>query len=179
MSIIPNKEIQDLIIDIRGEKVILDSDVAKIYGVETKRVNEAVKNNPDRFPEGYIVQTTEAELNDLRSKISTTKFSMTRSAPKAFTEKGLYMFATILKSKQATEATIAIIETFAKLRTLSRTMSQLATVKDQDKQKSLMNRSGELMSEILYDDLDTSETETSLELNFAVLKLKHTVKKKK
>ena len=87
MSIIPNKEIQDLIIDIRGEKVILDSDVANIYGVETKRVNEAVKNIPDRFPEGYIIQTTEAELNDLRSKFSTTKFSMTRSAPKALTEK--------------------------------------------------------------------------------------------
>jgi len=58
-------------------------------------------------------------------------------------------------------------------------MSELAIVKDQDKQKSLMNRSGELISEILYDDLETTESETSLELNFAVLKLKHTVKKKK
>ena len=179
MSIITYNNISDLIIDIRGNKVILDSDVATIYGVETRDINKSVKNNPEKFPKGYIIELSKQEFESLRWNFSTTKLSKTRVLPKTFTEKGLYMLATILKSKQATEATIAIIETFAKLRTLSRTMQELSESSDKSVQKSLMNRSGELMSEILYDDLETTESETSLELNFAVLKLKHTIKKKK
>ena len=98
-------------IDTKKQKVILDSDVAKIYGVETKRVNEAVKNNPDKFPNDYLFELTKSELENLRSKFSTTKFSKTRVTPKAFTEKGLYMLATILRSRKAVNATFAIIET--------------------------------------------------------------------
>jgi hypothetical protein len=71
-------------------KVILDSDMAELFSVETKRINEAVKNNPNRFPQGYLFELTSNELDDLRSKFSTAKFSKTRSLPKAFTEKGLY-----------------------------------------------------------------------------------------
>lgn len=83
--------IKDKIIVVQGRQVILDSDVAALYGVETKRVNEAIKNNPDKFPDGYILQLTPSEWEDLRSKISTTKSAKVRYAPKAFTEKGLYM----------------------------------------------------------------------------------------
>ena len=82
--------IKDKIIVVQGRQVILDSDVAALYGVETKRVNEAIKNNPDKFPDGYILQLTPSEWEDLRSKISTTKSAKVRYAPKAFTEKGLY-----------------------------------------------------------------------------------------
>ena len=105
----------------RGQRVILDSDVARLYGVNTMRVNEAVKNNPDKFPDGYIITLNngEWETSSLRSKISTLKTSgrgeHTKYPPKAFTEKGLYMLATILKSPKATQTTIAIIETFAKI----------------------------------------------------------------
>ena len=95
------ENLKDLIVQLRGQSVLLDSDVAAIYKVETKRVNEAVKNNPDKFPHDYMFEITEKEFSDLRSKFSTTKFTKTRSLPKAFTEKGLYMIATILKSKQA------------------------------------------------------------------------------
>jgi hypothetical protein len=119
------------------------------------------------------------EFADLRSKFSTTKFAKTRALPKAFTEKGLYMIATILKSKQATEATFAIIETFSKIRQLSRSIQELSIVKDKADQKALMQRSGELIAGIFDDDLQISDTETSIELNFAVLKFKHTIKKKK
>ena len=98
--------------------------------------------------------------------------------PKAFTEKGLYMMATILKSQQATEATFAIIETFSKIRELSRNIKELSVVQDKAQQKSLMQKSGELITEIFDDDLQTSDTETTIELNFAVLKFKHTIKKK-
>lgn len=163
---------------MRGQSVLLDSDVAEIYKVETKRVNEAVKNNPDKFPHDYMFEISDSEFVDLRSKFSTTKFAKTRSLPKAFTEKGLYMLATILKSKQATEATFAIIETFSKIRQLSRNIQELSIIQDKADQKALMQRSGEMITELLDDDLQTTDTETSIELNFAVLKFKHTIKKK-
>ena len=173
------ENLKDLIVQLRGQSVLLDSDVAAIYKVETKRVNEAVKNNPDKFPHDYMFEITEKEFSDLRSKFSTTKFTKTRALPKAFTEKGLYMIATILKSKQATEATFAIIETFSKIRQLTRNIQELSMVQDKADQKALMQKSGEMIAEILDDDLQTTDTETSIELNFAVLKFKHTIKKKK
>ena len=106
--------------------VIVDADVAKLYGVATKRVNEAVRNNPEKFPLDYMFALTADELSDLRSKISSAKVSSkSRALPKAFTEKGLYMLATVLKSQRATEATFAIIETFAKVRTLKRELLEL------------------------------------------------------
>ena len=115
----------------------------------------------------------------MRSKFSTTKWSSkSRVLPKAFTEKGLYMLATILKSQKATQTTIAIIETFTKIRELSRTVSELAEVKDESEQKSLMQKSGEIISDILGEEMKTTDTETTVELNFAVLKFKHTIKRK-
>jgi len=173
------ENLKKLIIEIRGQSVLLDSDVAKVYGVETKRINEAVKNNPDKFPQDYMLELSEAEFADLRSKFSTAKFAKTRVLPSAFTEKGLYMLATILRSKQAVEATFAIIETFSKIRELSRSIKELSVIQDKAQQKSLMQKSGELIAEILDEDLQTSDAETSIELNFAVLKFKHTVKKKR
>ncbi len=88
------------------------------------------------------------------------------------------MLATILKSPQAVQATLAIIETFSKMRKLSRNIRTLSNVKDKGEQKALMRKSGEIIAEILDDDLQTTGTETSIELNFAVLKFKHTIKKK-
>jgi len=171
------ENLKDMIIEVRGFNALLDSDVAHLYGVETKRINEAVKNNPDKFPPDYMFEISKEEFADLRSKISTAKLSKTRVAPKAFTEKGLYMLATILRSKQAVDATFVIIETFTKIRELSRSVKELSTLQDKSQQKALMQRSGELIAEILDDDLKTSDAETTIELNFAVLKFKHTIKK--
>ena len=82
--------------------MIADADIAELYGVETKRVNEAVKNNPDKFPRDYMFRLNSKEASILRSKISTAKISpKSRSLPYVFTEKGLYMLATILKGKTA------------------------------------------------------------------------------
>ena len=173
------ENLKDMIIELREQSILLDSDVTHLYGVETKRINEAVKNNPDKFPQDYMFEISMGEFADLRSKISTAKFSKTRVMPKAFTEKGLYMLATILHSKHAMEATFVIIETFTKIRELSRNVKELSTVQDKAQQKVLMQRSGELIAEILDEDLQTSDAETSIELNFAVLKFKHTVKKKR
>ena len=102
--------IQESTLEIRGQKVLLDQDVALIYGVETKRINEAVKNNPEKFPEGYLIQISKNEWVGLKSKFSTSKRGGKVKPPTAFSEKGLYMLATILKSPQATEATFTIIE---------------------------------------------------------------------
>ena len=172
------ENLKDLIIEIRGSNVLLDSDVAQIYGVETRDINKAVANNPDKFPAEYIVELSKPEKVELvenfhrfeRLKHSTVN-------PKAFTEKGLYMLATILKSPVATRATLSIIETFTNIRELSRNVKELSITQDKAQQKALMQRSGELIGGILDDDLQTSDAETSIELNFAVLKFKHTVKK--
>ncbi|KAA6342922.1 hypothetical protein EZS27_009382 [termite gut metagenome] len=183
MDIIKLSDVEDKIIELRGLKVILDSDISELYGVETKRINEAVSNNPDKFPKGYILETTESEATLLRSKISTlnnlSRGEHTKYPPKAFTEKGLYMLATILKSKKATQTTLAIVEAFANIRELSRTMAELSNTTDEFKQKTLMQKGGEIISALLDEDIKTSGTETTIELNFAVLKLKHTIKREK
>ena len=127
------QEVEKRIIELRGTKVLLDSDVAMLYGVETKRVNEAVRNNPDKFPKGYIIELTDKEMQPLRSKFSTANISSkVRVNAKAFTEKGLYMLDTILKSPKSIEET----------------------------------------------DGDFTESESTVELNLAILKVKRTVKKR-
>jgi len=172
--------VKDRLFILRDQPVLLDRDVAAIYGVETKRVNEAVKNNPDKFPQDYMFELDSSEIEFLRSKISTTKISSkSRANPKAFTEKGLYMLATILKSDFAVEATFSIIETYAEVRMLQSTLLQLHNSKESAKQTSLMSRFSELISNIVLPDLRADETETSIELNFFIGKLKHTVKRKR
>lgn len=97
-------KVEDKIITIRNQQVILDCDVAELYGVQTKEVNKSVKNNPEKFPDGYLLTIEKEELAILRSKISTANISpKSRVFPKAFTKKGLYMLATILKSPKAGE----------------------------------------------------------------------------
>ncbi|MDQ1264752.1 MAG: hypothetical protein QG559_1753 [Campylobacterota bacterium] len=180
MDIVKIEEIKNLILEIKGQKVLLDRDVASVYGVETKRINEAVKNNPDRFPEGYIIELEDNIKNELVENFDRFKtLKHTTVNPKAFTEKGIYMLATILTSKKAIQTTIEIIETFSKIKELSRNIKELSTVKDKKEQENIMQKSGELIAEILDNDLQTSEEETTIELNFAVLKFKHTIKKKK
>ena len=170
--------IEKNLITVQGQQVLIDRDVAQLYGVPTKRINEAVKNNKDKFPKEYLIALTSKEWNDLRSKFSTANFSKTRVLPKAFTEKGLYMLATILKSKQATQTTFLIIETFAKLRALQQAVASAGSARGTRK-NSLLKKSGELMADLIDQDLTEMESETTLELNFAVLKLKHTTKRKK
>ncbi|MDR0603046.1 MAG: ORF6N domain-containing protein [Bacteroidales bacterium] len=171
-------QVEEKILTIRGEKVILDSDVAVLYGVETRDINKSVKNNPDKFPEGYIFELDDKEFTNLRWKNSTTNLAKTRVLPKAFTEKGLYMLATILKSPQATETTIAIVEAFAKLRDLARIVAKISETTEETEKKSLMQKSSEIIDEILGDDLKTTETETCIEVDLILMKFKHTTKRK-
>ncbi len=129
------KNVQSKVLTLRNQNVILDADVAALYGVETRRINEAVRNNPDKFPADYIFRLSNAEMISLRSKFSTANISSkSRTLPYAFTEKGLYMLATILKSKTAVNTTLAIIETFTAIRELKREL--LDYIKNQIKQNN-------------------------------------------
>ena len=179
-NILPLINVQQRIVSIREQQIIVDADVAYMYGVETKRINEAVRNNPDKFPADYMFVLTKKEIELLRSKNSSTKLSpKSRTLPKAFTEKGLYMLATILKSKNATAVTFAIIETFAKVRELKRELLSLHEETDKHQQGEKMKRFGEILSDVVMPDLEVAETESSLEINFFIGKIKHTVKRVK
>lgn len=179
-TLIPYPEVTSKIVTIRKHDVIADADVAELYGVQTKEVNQAVRNNLDKFPSDYMFELTKSELRSLRSKILTTKVSAkSRSATKVFTEKGLYMLATILKSERATAVTFSIIETFAQVRKLRRELVELHKETDKRVQTSKMQHFGEMLTDIVMPDLETSETESSLELNFIIGKIKHTVKRVK
>lgn len=172
------REVEDKIAVIRNQEVIADADVAALYGVETKRINEAVRNNPDKFPETYMFKLIDSELHDLRSKISSTNVSaMNRNPTKVFTERGLYMLATILKSEKARDVTFAVIETFVNVRELKRELLDLHKETDKSKQASKMQHFGEVLTDMVMPDLQTSETESTLEINFFIGKLKHTVKR--
>lgn len=115
---------------------------AELYGVKTKEVNQAVKNFD------HLIRV---------------KYS--NALPTAFTEKGLYMLAAILKSPKATETTIAIVETFAKIRELSSLVNELPDIHEKDEQKSLMQRGSELFSEVMNDGaLEIARDETTVEL---------------
>ncbi|MFY4806853.1 ORF6N domain-containing protein [Aliarcobacter butzleri] len=116
--IINENSIKDKIYTIRDKQVMLDRDLAHLYGVETKHINQAVRNNQDKFMEDFYFELTDIEFEDLRSKILTTNFSKVRIKPKVFTEQGIYMLATILKSKVASQVTVYIIKTFANMRKL-------------------------------------------------------------
>ena len=171
-------EVENRMITLRGQQVILDSDVAKLYGVLTKEINQAVRNNPRKFPNGYIFQLDNQEFSILRSKILTAKFQKTRQMPKAFTERGLYMLATILKSPKAEETTIAIVEAYAKLRELSQVMTEIPQQEENSvEQKTLLHRGGQLVEDLMTDVLPVQSSETSFELNLAMFKFKHSIKR--
>jgi phage regulator Rha-like protein len=182
MALVKFNDVEERIIIIRGEKVILDRDVAALYGVETREINQAIKNNPHKFPEGYLMNVTTEENESLRSNFlileKKRRGEHVKYLPTAFTEKGLYMLATILKGPQATHTTITIVETFAKIRELSRTVTELSESTEELSQKTLMQKGSDIMAEILGNDLKITDSETSVELNFALFKVKHTVKRK-
>jgi len=196
-NLINRDEVNDKIITIREQSVILDSDVATLYGVETKRVNEAIRNNPEKFPEGYIISLDKEEWSNLKSKNLTSnevkslrsKFSTLNEqgrgkhikySPKAFTEKGLYMLATILKSPQAIQATIAIVETFAKLKQLSNNIAYLNSVDPEVIEpeiiESTIEKSSGLLNDLFFSELPITSAETSVEFNVGFMKGKRTVK---
>jgi hypothetical protein len=120
-------EIGSRIYTMRNEQVLIDRDLAELYGVETKRLNEQVKRNSERFPSDFMFQLNDDEKNELVAKCDRfNKLKHSTVNPYAFTEQGVYMLSSVLKSKKAIEVNIAIIRTFKKLREFSKHYNALA-----------------------------------------------------
>lgn len=165
---------ENKIIFIREQRVILDRDVAELYGVETRRINEALKNNPEKFPDGYVIELTDKEKQYVVENFDhLEKLKYSHVPTKAFTEKGLYMLATILKSPLATEVTIAIVETFAKLRQVARAIGKVnadaanGIVPEEAEQGRIQN----LMGEVLSDTLPLKMRKLAFSLNLGFVKV--------
>lgn len=169
------ERVESRIIVLRGRQVIIDRDVAELYGVETKEVNQALRNNPDKFPSGYVITLQPAEKQEVVKNfdhLAPLKFSPVE--PHAFTEQGLYMLATILKSPMATQTTIAIIDTFTQLRILARKIhaandmmeqGTMITTKEQGKIQTMMN-------DVFTDHLPIKMQKMSFGVDFGFFKFK-------
>jgi hypothetical protein len=169
--------VESKMIHLRGQMVILDKDVAWLYQVKTKHINQAVRNNPDKFPDGYVFELNEAEMEQVKNFDQTP--SKSHYAAKAFTEKGLYMLATILKGAEATSTTIRIIETYARMKEAGRNLRQMINEDKEEEKRVLGKRTGELLSGILSEELEMTEEEYTIEINLMAFKLSRTVKRTK
>lgn len=118
-------DIQPMIKVIRGQQVMLDSDLSALYGVETRRLNEQVKRNIERFPDDFMFQLRKEELDNLMSQNATSSWGGTRKQPYAFTEQGIAMLSTVLKSQTAVEVNIRIMRAFITMRRFIATNAQL------------------------------------------------------
>lgn len=174
-DIVKLEDVKNAIVPLRGVEVIPDFLVAHLYGVQTKEVNQAVKNNPDKFPEGFIMEYSKEEKSELVKKFDQFNIKHSYAKVKGFTEKGLYMLATILKSPVATQTTLAIINTFAEVRELKRNLLEIHDSTSQVEKKKGMTRIGDILADIIMPDMETTETQSSLEFNFMFGKLKHSI----
>jgi len=162
-------DVKNRMMMVRGQASLLDRDVAALYGVTTKEVNQAVRNNLDKFMPGYVYELSQRELENLRSKILTANVSSkSRVPPKVFTEKGLYMLATILKGARSVKTTIRIIETYAQLRSMVADMEALQSLKDgSPEQAHALTEAGHKLASLIGGNLSTK---TTIEQNLAVVK---------
>ena len=171
--------VEEKMITLRNQQVILDCDVAELYGVETKEINQAVRNNPKKFPEGYIWTLDEQERGELVKNFDRFEKQKHSSVlPRAFTERGLYMLATILKGERAEQTTLAIVEAYAKLKELSRVIVEIPKQQEnKEVQKKLAHRSGQIIEDLMSDVLPKQSSETTIEMNLAMFKIRHSVRR--
>jgi len=125
-SLIPVERIVQSILLIRGHKIMLDTDLAALYEVETRTLIQAVKRNVDRFPGDFMFQLTKQEFGDLRSHFVTSSWGGRRYPPYAFTEQGVAMLSSVLRSKRAVQVNIEIVRAFVRLRQMLASHADLA-----------------------------------------------------
>lgn len=186
MSIVKFETIENKLIKYHNEFVIVDKDVAELYNVATKEVNQAVSNNPNKFPSGYVIELTKEEKNELVKNFDRfSKLKHSTVNPKVFTEKGLYMLATILTSEKAIQTTLNIIETFAKVKELSRNINAIMKTQDATRQKELTQQSNKILEDIIEiepdiladnEDGEVVETTTKFEFNLGFAKVSRSIK---
>ena len=135
IPVVPDELIQNRIYLIRKQKVMLDSDLAALYGVETKRINEQVKRNENRFPEDFMFQLSDEEFSNLKSQNATSSWGGSRKLPYAFTEHGVLMLSSVLSSPRAVAVNIQLMRIFTRLRQLLLDNSELRLAFEEIKQK--------------------------------------------
>jgi hypothetical protein len=153
-SIVPVERIENSILFIRGHKVMLDADLARLYGVNVKRLNEAVRRNRDRFPDDFMFQLTEDEFSsfrqqiesaNLRSQIATSSWGGRRYLPYAFTEQGVAMLSSVLRSKRAIQVNVEIMRAFVRLRRM------LASNEDLARKLAALERKYDVQFKVVFD----------------------------
>jgi hypothetical protein len=125
-ALVPTEVVEGVIIVLRGEKVILDRDIARLYEVETRTLVQAIKRNPDRFPKDFMFQLTAKETAHLRYQFGTSRWGGSRYRPYAFTEQGVAMLSGVLRSERAVQVNVEIMRTFVRLRRLAASREDLA-----------------------------------------------------
>jgi hypothetical protein len=125
-ALLPVERIETVIFFVRGERVILDAHIATLYGVEVKRLNEAVKRNLDRFPQDFMFQLTPDEISNLRYQFGTSSWGGRRYLPYAFTEQGVAMLSGVLRSERAVKVNVEIMRAFVRLRRMINEQAELA-----------------------------------------------------
>jgi len=187
MQVTNFKTFESKLIRINNKLVLLDKDVASLYTIEPKRLREQLKRNMIKFPKDYAFQLSDEELKSMGSQNATpSKKQFGGTNPWVFTEKGLYMVATILKSKNALDATFIIIETFAKIKELSKNINNIMKTTDEVLQQELAQHSNKILEEIIEiepdiledeEDGEVIETTTKFEFNLGFAKVSRSVKK--
>ena len=158
LIIIPNEIISNKIYLIRDQKVMLDKDLAELFEVETKRVNEQVKRNFSKFPEHFMFQLNEDEFEILKSQFATSSWGGTRKLPYAFTEHGVLQLSNVLKSERATQMSIKIVEIFVEMRNfLTGTLNLSLEVEMIKKKLTNQDKNIELVFSYLDELIDKQE----------------------
>lgn len=149
-SMLPAGQIESRILFLRGQKILLDSDLSELYGVSTKVLNQAVKRNPGRFPRDFMFQINSEEGKILRSQIVTSKSGSggRRFRPYAFTEHGVAMLASVLKSERAVQVNIAIVRAFVRMREF------LATHQDLAKKIARLERKSDARFRVVFEAIE-------------------------
>lgn len=138
-TLLPVERIESRIVLLRDQKVMLDADLAELYGVSTRALNQAVRRNADRFPDDFMFQLSAAEADNLRSQSVISSYGGRRYLPYAFTEQGVAMLSSVLRSDQAVRVNIAIMRAFVRLRQVLATHAELARKLQELEQKSDRN----------------------------------------
>lgn len=180
-SIIPVKRVENLIILLRGQKVIIDSDLAELYGVTAKRLNEQVKRNIKRFPDDFMFQLTKDEFADLKSQFATSSSNWggKRKLPNAFTEHGAVMAASVLNSERAVAVSIYVVRAFIKLREMMAPYKEFAK-KLKQFEKKLQTHDNHIvgLAEIIETLMPSPDAKSKEPFGFRKKKAKKTSSKK-
>ncbi|MBI5815271.1 MAG: ORF6N domain-containing protein [Nitrospinae bacterium] len=145
ISFLPSERIDQSILIVRGHKAILDKDLAELYGVTTGNLNKAVSRNLDRFPADFMIQLTLEEFDDLKFHFGRSSWGGTRKPPRAFTEQGVAMLSSVLKSKKAAYVNIEIMRAFVRLRQI------LASNADLDRKLANLEKKYDAQFKVVFD----------------------------